>query len=187
MGDLEEAVAVGERVFLRPPARTDRDELIALARASRRLHAPWITAPATPDAFRDWLRLARDPRRVSLFVCLIEDGAIAGVYMLSEIVRGSFQSAYASYYAHAGHAGAGYMREGLDLLLRHAFRTLKLHRIEANIQPGNNASVALVRSAGFRLEGLSKRYLKVGGRWRDHERWAITVEDWKELRPRARR
>ncbi len=76
------------------------------------------------------------------------------------------------------------MREGLELLLRHSFRGLGLHRVEANIQPENNASVALVRGAGFRLEGLSKRYLKVGGRWRDHERWAITAEDWKERRAR---
>jgi ribosomal-protein-alanine N-acetyltransferase len=183
--DLEAAVEVGERVFLRPPLRADRNELIALAKASRKLHRPWVTAPGTPDAFAAWLKLARDPRRESFFVCLLEDGAIAGVYNLSEIVRGSFQSAYASYYAHADHVGSGYMREGLELLLRHAFRTLKLHRIEANIQPENNASVALVRAAGFRLEGLSKRYLKVGGRWRDHERWAITVEDWKDrVKPR---
>jgi [ribosomal protein S5]-alanine N-acetyltransferase len=101
-----------------------------------------------------------------------------GVFNLSEIVRGSFHSCYASYYAYAGHAGKGYMSEGLELLLRHVFRSLRLHRVEANIQPGNAASIALVRRAGFRLEGVSPRYLKVGGRWRDHERWAITREDW---------
>ena len=72
------------------------------------------------------------------------------------------------------------MAEGLALLLRHAFRELKLHRLEANIQPGNLASIELARRCGFRLEGFSPRYLKVGGRWRDHERWAITREEWRE-------
>lgn len=185
MRGLDTAVEIGERVFLRPPVRHDRDELIALARASRKLHRPWAHPPDTPAAYSDWLRRSRSGRHVSLLVCLVEDGSVAGVYNLSEIVHGHFQSAYAGYYGNARLAGQGYMRDGLELLLRHAFRTLKLHRVEANIQPENNASVALVRGCGFRLEGLSKRYLKVGGRWRDHERWAITVEDWRE-RPAAR-
>ena len=66
------------------------------------------------------------------------------------------------------------MREGLELLLRHAFGDLRLHRVQASIQPENERSIALVRAAGFRKEGLALRYLKIGGRWRDHEHWAIT-------------
>ena len=63
-------------------------------------------------------------------------------------------------------------------MLRHAFDTLRLHRLEANIQPSNQASIALVRRAGFTREGFSRRYPKINGRWRDHERWAILREDW---------
>ncbi len=71
------------------------------------------------------------------------------------------------------------MREGLELVLRHAFVHLDLHRIEANIQPGNQPRSRSPRGAGFRREGFSPRYLKIGGRWRDHERWAILAEDWR--------
>ena len=180
MRALSSAVEVGEHVFLRPPTGGDGDELIKLARASRKLHRPWVAPPDSAEAFAGWLARVRESRNASFLVCRLEDGAVVGVYNLSEIVLGGFRSCYCGYYAHAGHSGNGYMREGLELLLRHLFRTLRLHRIEANIQPENNPSVALVRGAGFRLEGLSKRYLKVGGRWRDHERWALTVEDWKE-------
>ena len=83
------------------------------------------------------------------------------------------------YHVGAQYADKGYMTEALRLMLRYAFKYLKLHRLEANIQPANVASLALVRRAGFVREGFSRRYLKICGRWRDHERWAIIAEDWK--------
>jgi ribosomal-protein-alanine N-acetyltransferase len=69
------------------------------------------------------------------------------------------------------------MSAGLDLVVERAFGELGLHRLEANIQPKNRRSIELVRRAGFRCEGLSRRYLQIAGRWRDHERWALTVEE----------
>ena len=71
------------------------------------------------------------------------------------------------------------MTEAIHLILKYAFIQLKLHRLEANVQPDNVASVALIKRAGFIREGYSRRYLKICGRWRDHERWAILAEDWK--------
>jgi ribosomal-protein-alanine N-acetyltransferase len=68
------------------------------------------------------------------------------------------------------------MREGLVLVLRHAFETVGLHRVEANIQPENVRSIALVEGLGFRREGYSPRYLRIGGEWRDHVRYAILSE-----------
>ncbi len=114
-----------------------------------------------------------------MLACRLDDDAIVGFFNISEIVRGPFQSAFLSYGAVAAFAGRGYMTEAMQLLLAHAFTDLRLHRLEANIQPGNTASIALVRRAGFVHEGFSERYLKVGGRWRDHERWAIRAEQWR--------
>jgi ribosomal-protein-alanine N-acetyltransferase len=70
------------------------------------------------------------------------------------------------------------MSAGVRLAVDHAFHHLGLHRLEANIQPDNQASIHLVKKLGFRKEGFSPRYLRINGDWRDHERWAITVEDW---------
>ncbi len=171
------ALETGRHVLLRAPAARDAPALAELARKSRRLHRPWVYPPTTAPAVARWLR-ATGPTRVRLLVCRRADGAIVGVVNVSEIVRATLQSAYLGYYAFQAHAGQGYMTEGLALVLRHAFRRLGLHRLEANIQPRNLASRRLARRLGFRKEGFSPRYLKIGGRWRDHERWAIVREAW---------
>ena len=107
------------------------------------------------------------------------DDALLGRIEITRIARGNFQSAYLGYSILPAHRGRGYMTEALQLALRYAFRTLRLHRVEANVEPGNDPSIALVRRAGFTREGFSRRYLKHGGRWRDHERWALLAEDWR--------
>jgi [ribosomal protein S5]-alanine N-acetyltransferase len=111
-----------------------------------------------------------------------EDGELAGVFNVSEIVHGSFRSGYLGYYAFQPWHHRGYMKRGLRAVLDEVFGRNRLHRLEANIQPGNESSRRLVQGAGFRLEGFSPRYLKVAGRWRDHERWAITAEEWRSMR-----
>jgi ribosomal-protein-alanine N-acetyltransferase len=146
-------------------------------RRSRALHRPWVRPPSTLDRYRAFVRRARAEAHVCHLVCLT-GGALAGVIEISEIVRGPFRSGYLGYYAFVPYAGRGYMREGLRTAIGRAFRTGRLHRVEANIQPGNLRSIALARSLGFRREGFSPRYLKIAGRWRDHERWAVTAEEW---------
>ena len=143
-------------------------------RRSRRLHRPWVAAPATLAAYRRYVRRTRTPSHAGYLIR--HEGELVGVVNVSEIVRGNFHSAYLGYYAFAPHAGQGLMAEGLALVIRDAFRRLRLHRVEANIQPGNKASLRLVRRLGFRREGYSLRYLKIGGRWRDHERWALLAD-----------
>jgi [ribosomal protein S5]-alanine N-acetyltransferase len=162
--------------FLQTPTPRHETEFLAAVVRSRRLHAAWVTAPRSSAEYRLYLKERKGPRHVKYFVCS-EIGELCGVINLSEIVRGSFQSAYMGYYALAPHAGKGFMSAGIELVLEQAFGALGLHRLEANIQPKNARSIQLVQRAGFRCEGLSPRYLKIAGRWRDHERWAITVED----------
>ena len=170
------------RVYLERPSARRAAEFLSCVRMSQSLHRPWVKAPHTRDAYLAFLRRSRLERQASYFVCSSETRELVGVINLNEIVRGLFQSAYAGYYAFAPHAGAGNMAEGLALVLNEAFGPLGLHRVEANVQPKNESSRRLVSGLGFRLEGLSPRYLKIGGRWRDHERWAMLAEDWKKRR-----
>lgn len=161
-------------IRIRPPRPGDQAAFVAAARRSRALHRPWTAAPDTPAKFKAWLARTGAPGNHAFLVCRADTDEPVGVIELTHVVLGVFRSGYLGYYAFAGHERQGFMRRGLRAVVRHVFGpALKLHRMEANIQPGNAASIALVRSCGFSREGFSPRYLKIRGRWRDHERWAL--------------
>ena len=162
-------------VTIRPITRADSGMLVAANAAAAAFHAPWVHPFADLAGFDAWFAQVAQGRRIALLA--EHEGAPAGVFNLNEIVRGPLLSAYLGYYAYPAAAGRGVMAEGLGLVLAHAFGPAGLHRVEANIQPGNTRSIALVRRAGFRLEGFSPRYLFIAGAWRDHERWAKLADE----------
>ena len=180
----QRAIHTGPRVILRYPVKGDRDAYVRIRRESRSLHEAW--EPLPPRGFdpysgqgfdRDLLG-CRAPEREALLVCLKDSGQMVGRVAFQQIIRGPLQQCFLGYWVSSSHAGQGYMKEAIGLALRHAFITLGLNRVEANIQPDNMASRAVVRANGFRLEGFSPRYLKIQGRWQDHERWAMDAGEW---------
>ena len=167
------------RVVIRPPLHTDGEAFIAAMARSRELHHPWIAMPGTPAEYATYVQRNADPAVERFLACRREDGAIVGFLNLSEIIRGKLQQAFLGYGAVAGFEGQGYMSEAMGLVLEQAFGSIGLHRVEANIQPGNEASIALARRAGFEKEGFSPEYLMVDGAWRERERWAVRESVWR--------
>ena len=176
------ALKKGLMVYIRAPRPRDRDEFIRLNRASIDFYKRLASPCTTPRHFARYLSRCKEDDSEGFLVCRLEDDAIVGSINLTQIYRGGFQSAYVDYQMGAPFAGKGHMTEAMQLVLSYAFNDLKLHRIEANIQPHNAASIALVKRAGFTNEGYSRRYLKICGQWRDHERWAILAEDWRAMK-----
>lgn len=173
------ALKTGSIVYIRLPKADDCDEFITLNRASVDFYRGLASPITAPQKFADYISRCEQDDFEGFLICRIKDDAIVGSINLSQIYRGGFKSAYLGYQVGAPFAGQGYMIEAIQLVFRYAFNRLKLHRLEANIQPDNVASIALVKRAGLTKEGYSRRYLKIRGRWRDHERWAIVAEDWR--------
>ncbi len=170
----------GRKVFLRHPKPEDFAELTTLSKASCRFHKNLVSPPFDRQSFDEYLERSESVANESFLICLIEDGAIVGTINLSQLYRKIFQNAYLGYLLFEEFIGRGSMTEAVELILGYAFKTLKLHRIEANVQPRNTASIKVLQKTNFTKEGFSTKYLKIGGRWRDHERWAIIVEDWRK-------
>ncbi|MEU5314891.1 GNAT family protein [Streptomyces sp. NPDC021562] len=171
-------LAEGPRVGIRHFTYEDGAEFISRARESKDLHQPWLFPPTTDAAYAGYAgRLIEDRSKAGFLVCEKDaDGAIAGFININNIVKGGFQCGALGYGVFAHAAGRGLMREAMGLVVDHAFGPMRLHRLEINVQPGNAASIALARGAGFRLEGFSPNMIYIDGAWRDHERWAITAE-----------
>ena len=115
------------RVRLERPTTRAAAEFIAAAARSAKLHAPWVAAPRTQSAYRAYVKTARTPAHVGYLIRRRGSEELVGVANISEIVRASFRSAYLGYYAFAPYDDQGLMREGLGLVIAHAFRRLRLH------------------------------------------------------------
>ena len=177
---------VGNTVILRSPSIRDQQHFVSLVRLSAGFLSKWVSPAVRSDQFLAYLRRCRRSDYAGLVACRRSDGTLLGSINFSQIVRGVFQSAYLNYWVGAPFSRKGYMTEALSLALRYAFRSLKLHRVEASIQPENTASLRLVRRLGFSREGYSRRYLMIHRRWRDHERWALLAEEWHANATRSR-
>lgn len=169
-------IMTGFRTIIQPPEAADEKPFLAAMRDSVGLHYPWVSAPKDHEAWARYMARLRHKTEAGFLVKRLEDGIICGVVNLNVITFDALCSAYISYFAVARQAGKGYMKEGLTQLIHYAFDKLGLHRLEANIQPQNLASIALAKSVGFRYEGYSPRYLMINGEWCDHERWAVLAD-----------
>ena len=156
--------------------RADAADLIAANSASQDYHLPWVTSFTDQTGFDNWFARGLTGPNVGLVAREVASNEVVGVVNINEIVAGAFQSAYLGYYGMPNFARTGLMTEAVRAAVVYAFSELGLHRVEANVQPGNTASIALVRRLGFKQEGFSPRYLSINGEWRDHERWALLAD-----------
>lgn len=117
--------------------------------------------------------------RVHLFDKGAKPARVIGTIGLANIVRGAFHCAHLGFGLDREREGAGYMREALEAVIAHAFGPMNLHRIEANHQPQNLRSAALLRRLGFVPTGYARDYLHIAGAWRDHVQTALINPDWR--------
>lgn len=182
----EWAVLQGRGVWLRPPQMSDYGPWAELRALSRAHLVPWEPAwprdDLTKSAFRrrvkHYQREARDDLGYAFLLFAAESDRLMGGLTLSNVRRGVTQSAMLGYWLGAPFVGAGHMTAAVRAVLPHAFEQLRLHRVEAAVQPSNGRSADVLRRAAFVEEGLARRYLKINGTWQDHLLFAILAEDW---------
>lgn len=178
-------VLKGQRIYLRPPVANDWRGWAELRAESRSFLEPWEpTWPAdalSRLSFRRRVRLqqrgANDDLAYAFLIFRRRDDAIVGGLTMSNVRRGVTQSASIGYWTGQKHARQGYMAAAVSMVVDWAFGELALHRLEAACLPENGPSASLLRKCGFTEEGYARRYLRIGGSWRDHLLFAILETD----------
>jgi len=168
----------GRRVYLRPFVRSDAAAMIRLTNQSARRYPGVMRRFKGKAQFEEFRKSYDGESAFGFMICRQEDGEPVGSIGLFHIVRRNTKTAFVGYSIGAPHMRQGYATEALQLMLKFAFRKLRLHRVEASIQPHNAPSIATVKRAGFTYEGCSRRLVKIAGQWRDHERWSILADEW---------
>jgi [ribosomal protein S5]-alanine N-acetyltransferase len=167
------------RLAVRGLVGSDEPAFVSLARTSLPFHRPWIKLPTDSNAFEQYL--SKFDNEISFGFVVCKEESIVGFISLSGIERDPYQRGRLGYGVFEQYANMGYMSFGLKQVVRLGFDELGLHRLEADIQPGNEPSRRLVRRNGFTCEGISRRFIRIDGEWMDHERWALTVDEWRHL------
>jgi ribosomal-protein-alanine N-acetyltransferase len=168
------------RVYIRPPQPGDETVYREAVLRSADHLSPWN--PVEPDGLPDLLR-RQGPALRSFMIFDKEDDGLVGRVNVANIVRARFCNGALGYDSYVPYAGTGRMTEGMRLIVDRCFASapegLGLHRLEINVQPDNDRSIAMARRLGFRHEGFSPRMLFLDDAWRDHERFAMTAEEWQ--------
>lgn len=179
-------------LMLRPPRPEDFDQWVALRQQSRAFLSPWEPewneADLSRTSFRQRtkqaLREITNDEAYPLYIFGHDGQVLLGGITLGLVRRGVAQAATLGYWLGAPHAGQGHMSQAVQAVLDHAFGELALHRVEAACLPANLRSARLLQRAGFREEGLARRYLKIAGQWSDHQLFAILPDDARPVQPR---
>jgi ribosomal-protein-alanine N-acetyltransferase len=166
----------GRTVVLRPPAAADYRAWAELRALSRAHLTPWEPSWSSDDLsqmmfrrrLRAYARDMRDDLGYAFFIIDAQSDQLLGGATLSNVRRGSSQSASLGYWIGAPHARRGRMQDAVATLMPFAFGQLRLHRVEAATMPGNSPSIRVLEACGFEREGVARGFLKINGRWEDH-------------------
>jgi RimJ/RimL family protein N-acetyltransferase len=170
------------RLRLRPVAVRDAGDLFAIF-SDPMVMRYWNTPPWTrPEQASEMIEreaagLAAGTS-VRLAVVRAGDGALVGTFSLFALDEQSRRAEIG--YALASSAwGQGYAHEAGRAVIRHAFGVLGLNRLEADIDPRNEASARVLERLGFRREGLLRERWIVAGEVSDSALYGLLRKDWR--------
>ena len=177
----------GKRTLVRPPSETDWPAWLDIRTKNKQALTPfeptWPRNSLSEEFFtkmfykqiNDW----GADYRYAFLIYNIDDTQLLGGVNINNVQRGVLQSASFGYWLDKDQQGNGYMSDALTSLIAFSFTTLDLHRLQIACMPHNEKSINIAKRLNFTDEGFAKRYIKINGKWEDHQLFGLTIEDWQ--------
>ncbi|MBN2858912.1 MAG: GNAT family N-acetyltransferase [Sphaerochaetaceae bacterium] len=177
-----------ERLVLIPPSLVKAEQLLHYLETNRAFHERWepvreeryYTIPSVQELLDSQIRQVESFDALHFYLTHNGSDEILGKVSCSQIVPYPFYSTFVGYSLSHHHIHRGYMSEALRAVLGYGCTVRKLHRFEANIMPGNQASIHVALAAGFTYEGYSPDYLLIRGVWEGHEHYVYINSEWQD-------
>ncbi|WP_342560568.1 GNAT family protein [Psychrobacillus sp. FSL W7-1457] len=168
-------------IYIRPFIVSDAEELLDLEIRNRAflqnysvaLPENYWTIETQKELIEKWAQNSTKDSAYQFGIFKVDADVLIGSISLFQVVRGPRQSALLGYSLDQAHNGKGYTTEATALVIKYAFETLNLHRIEAGVMPNNTGSIRVLEKVGFHNEGLAKKSVEINEKWEDHEMFAI--------------
>ena len=175
-------VIQGERVLLRPPRESDLTESLRVWTPElRHMYGGSLVSERRPslEDRQHWLERAR--REPTAHLSVEVDGHYIGHVGLTIADESNKRGRFVIGIENPQCWGKGYGTEVTRLMLRYAFETLELHRVELRVAAYNARAIRCYEKCGFRHEGVERDSFFVDGEWHDDLLMAILRQDWEEL------
>jgi len=183
MGD-HDLMTCGERVLLRPLRESDVEESLRVWTPElRHMYGGSLTAERRPtmEDRRQWFARVTADESGRQFA-IETDGHYIGHVGLRAIDHENRKASLAIGIESPHYWGRGYGAEVIRLMLRYAFETLNLHRVELRAAAYNLRAIRCYEKCGFRHEGIERDSFFVDGEWHDDLLMAILRQEWEAQR-----
>jgi RimJ/RimL family protein N-acetyltransferase len=173
-------VLAGDRVTLRPVAAGDAPGLLELLADPESTRLTGTRAEPDPEVARRWYATRADhDDRLDLAIVENATGTYVGEVVLNDLNVENRSCGFRISLLGPRVFGRGYGTEATRLVLRHAFETVGIHRVELDVYAFNPRARHVYEKVGFVLEGTKREALSWDGEWVDAYVMAMLETDWR--------
>lgn len=178
-------LTIDSTLAIEPLEEKHLDQLMELVNANRLYLREWLTwldFMKTPEQFGRFVEITGENNEAGkeFSAVIVQNGNVVGRIGLYQVDKMN-KIAAIGYWVGEEMQGKGIVTKACETLLKYAFETLDLNRIEIRCGTGNSRSLAVPKRLGFQREGIVRQGEFLNGRFVDLYLYSMLKDEWREI------